>query len=449
MEKHSIWKPALRSWLCPPFTPIVLLQEAGRQCRTSFTADAESLLKNTLETCRKGATSKRFPHPVFLLVLTAVLSSAVGCEKKQERPQAGPPEVLVTEVAQKDVPIFGEWVATLNGPVNADITPKVQGYLLTQNYQNGASVNKGQLLFEIDPRPFAASLEQAKADVARAQANLDRTNNDVVRDTPLAAQNAIPQKQLDNDLSAQAAAKAQVVAMQAQQQVAELNLGWTKIYSPVDGVAGVANSQIGDLVGTTTKMTTVSQVDPIWAYFNIAETDYLANAAKISHVLRSGAIKSGVSAEFITADDKSYPFRGEIIFVNRQITAGTGTIQLAAAFPNKNAFLRPGGFGRIRIRTGDHKNAMLVPEKAVIQVQTDYQIVVITPDNRAEFRPVKVGDRVGGNWVITDGLKPGEKVVVEGYSKVQQAAQNPEFAKAGVPVTTKPYRSSSEAPENN
>jgi membrane fusion protein (multidrug efflux system) len=180
-------------------------------------ADAESLGKNKQETGRKGTTPKRFLRPVALLVLTAVLSSAVGCEKKQEKPQAGPPEVLVTEVTQKDVAIFEEWVATLNGPVNADITPKVQGYLLTQNYQNGSLVKKGQLLFEIDPRPFAASLDQAKADVSRAQANLDRTNNDVVRDTPLAAQNAIPQKQLDNDLSGQAAAKAQVVAMQAQQ----------------------------------------------------------------------------------------------------------------------------------------------------------------------------------------------------------------------------------------
>jgi membrane fusion protein (multidrug efflux system) len=411
-------------------------------------ADAESVVKNILKTGRKVAASKWFLPPASLLVLTAVLSSAVSCEKKQERPQPGPPEVVVTEVTQKDVAIFGEWVATLNGPVNADITPKVQGYLLTQNYQNGAFVKKGQLLFEIDPRPFVASLDQAKADVARAQANLDRTNNDVVRDTPLAAQNAIPQKQLDNDLSAQAATKAQVVAMQAQQQVAELNLGWTKVHSPVEGVAGVANSQIGDLVGTNTKMTTVSQVDPIWAYFNIAESDYLANAAKISQILRGGTIKSGISVEFITADEKPYPLKGEIIFVNRQITAGTGTIQLAATFPNRDAILRPGGFGRVRIRTGDHKNALLVPQKAVIQVQTDYQVVVITPDNRAEFRPVKVGDRVGGDWVITDGLKPGEKVVVEGYSKVQQAAQNPEFAKAGVPVTAKPYLSPS-APENN
>jgi RND family efflux transporter MFP subunit len=398
---------------------------------------------------KNGSAKERLLLPLAALVLAAALLNTAGCGEKEEKPQAGPPEVLVAEVTQKDVAIFGEWVATLNGPVNADITPKVQGYLLKQDYQNGGLVKKNQLLFEIDPRPFIASLDQATADVARAQANLDRTNNDVVRDTPLAAQNAIPQKQLDNDISAQAAAKAQVVAMQAQQQIAEINVGWTKVYSPVDGIAGVANSQIGDLVGTSTKMATVSQVDPIWAYFNISESDYLASAARISQILRSGTVKSGISVEYITADEKPYPFKGEVIFVNRQVAAGTGTIQLAAAFPNRDAILRPGGFGRVRIRTGDHKNALLVSQKAVIQVQTDYQVAVLGPDNRAQFRPVKVGDRVGADWVITEGLKPGEKVIVEGYSKVLQAAQNPQFAKEGVPVNAKPYVSSSGASESN
>jgi len=404
-------------------------------------SDHPPFVKNVLERGRKSKS-------LLLLLLAAALFSIAGCEKNEEKPQAGPPEVLVAEVTQKDVAVYEEWVATLNGPVNADITPKVQGYLLKQDYVNGALVTKGQLLFEIDPRPFIASLEQAKADVARAEANVDRTNNDVVRDTPLAAQNAIPQKQLDNDLSAQAAAKAQMVALQAQQQLAELNVGWTKVYSPVDGIAGVSNSQIGDLVGTTTKMTTVSQIDPIWAYFNISETDYLANAEKISKVLRSATINSLVPVEFITADDKPYPLKGTLIFVNRQITAGTGTIQLAAAFPNQDALLRPGGFGRVRIRTSTRNNALLIPQKAVIQVQTDYQVAVLTPENRALFRPVKVGDRIGPDWVITEGLKPGEKVVVEGYAKVQQAAQNPEFAKAGVPVVAKPYVSSGAAESN-
>jgi membrane fusion protein (multidrug efflux system) len=395
---------------------------------------------------RSRTLSKEYLLLLVLLSLISALLIIAGCEKKEEKPQAGPPEVLATEVTQKDVAVFEEWVATLNGPVNADITPKVQGYLLKQNYQNGALVRQGQLLFEIDPRPFVASLDQAKAEVARDQAVVEKTNNDVVRDTPLAAQNAIPQKQLDNDQSNLAAAKAQVVAAQAQQQLAELNLGWTKVYSPVDGIAGVANSQVGDLVGTTTKMVTVSQVNPIWAYFSISESDYLANAARISQVLRSGAVKIDIPVEFITADEKPYPSKGQIIFVNREVAAGTGTIQLAAAFPNKDAVLRPGGFGRVRIQTGYRKNALLVPQKAVIQVQTDYLIVVLTPDDRAHFRPVKVGDRIGPDWVITQGLNPGEKVVVEGYAKVQLAAQNPEFAKAGVPVVAKAYVPPSGAP---
>jgi membrane fusion protein, multidrug efflux system len=411
--------------------------------------NTRSIFKGTLKSVRKGPSSKAFLRPLALLVLAALLFHIASCGKQEEKPQAGPPEVLVAEVKQKDIPVFEEWVATLNGPVNADITPKVQGYLLHQDYQNGTLVKKGQLLFEIDARPFIASLDQANAEVARAQANVDRTNNDVTRDTPLAAQNAIPQKQLDTDLANQAAAKAQLEAMQAQQNLAELNLGWTKVYSPVNGIAGIANSQIGDLVGTSTKMTTVSQVDPIWAYFNISESDYLARAAEIARVVRSATIKVALSVEFITADDTPYPFKGNIIFVDRQVTAGTGTVQIAAAFPNKDAILRPGGFGRVRIQIGTRKNALLVPQKAVIQVQTDYQVVVFTPDNRAHFRAVKVGDRVGPDWLVTDGLNPGERVVVEGYLKVLQAAQNPEFAKAGVPVTARPYVSPPEPSGSN
>jgi membrane fusion protein (multidrug efflux system) len=403
-----------------------------------------------LEPYKQNLLSKHFLPPLACLLLVAVLCNTTSCGKQEQKPQTDLPEVLVTEVTERDVPAFQEAVATLNGPVNADITPKVQGYLIKQNYENGTLVKKDQLLFEIDPRPMLASLEQAKADVARAQANLERTNNDVIRDTPLAAQNAIPQKQLDNDLSAQAAAKAQVLAMQAAQQQAELNLGWTKVYSPVDGIAGVSNSQIGDLVGTSTKMTTVSQFDPIWAYFFISESTYLASAPEITRFLRSGDINVQLPVEFIQANDELYPWKGKIIFVNRQVTAGTGTIQLAAAFRNKDAILRPGGFGRVRIRTKISKNALLVPQQAVIQVQTDYQLVVLTPENRARFRPVKVGERVGTDWLITEGLKPGEKVVVEGYLKVlQAAAQNPEFAKEGVPVTAKPYVSPSGARASN
>jgi membrane fusion protein (multidrug efflux system) len=384
-------------------------------------------------------------QPRILLVArsTALLSlilALTACSEKAAPPQAPPPDVEVAEVVVQDVPVFGEWVAQLNGPVNADITPKVQGYLLTQHYANGSLVKKGQLLFEIDPRPFEAALDHAKADVEKAKSALSKATNDVQRDTPLAAQNAIPQKQLDDDVASRASAQAQLEAANAEQQQSELNLGWTKVYSPVDGIAGVANSQIGDLVGTSTKMTTVSQIDPIWAYFNISESLYLTVAPKISKALLRATIHSNLPVEFIQANDVPYPEKGTVIFVNREITGGTGTIQLAAAFPNKDAILRPGGFGRVRVQTTTTKNAVLVPQAAVIEVQSQYQLMVVSDDNKATVRPVKVGDRVGSNWIITDGLKPGERVVVEGIQKVQTfAAQMPESAKGGIPVTPKPY----------
>ncbi len=220
-----------------------------------------------------------------ILGLLAMAVLLTACEKKEEKPKAGPPEVLVAAVAQEDVPVFQEWVAQLNGPVNAEITPKVQGYLLRQDYQNGFFVKKGQLLFELDPRQYQAALDEAKAQVAVAQAKLAEATTNVDRDTPLAAQNAIPQKQLDTDLSTQAAYKAEVLARQANLQNAELNLAWTKVYSPVDGIAGVSNSQIGDLVGTATKMATVSQVNPIWAYFNVSESLFLSFASQVTGII--------------------------------------------------------------------------------------------------------------------------------------------------------------------
>ena len=386
--------------------------------------------------------------PKFLLrgrgsiaILSLFLAvNLVGCSEKEVREAPKPPDVEVAEVISQDVPVFHDTVAQLNGPVNADITPKVQGYLLSQDYTNGAFVKKGQLLFQIDPRPFQAALEQAKADVERAMASLAKANNDVERDTPLAAQSAIPQKQLDDDKAAQAWSTAQVAASKAQQQQAELNLGWTNVYSPVNGIAGVANSQIGDLVGTSTKMTTVSQIDPIWAYFNVSESFYLGFASEIRKVLEKQSTNIPVPVEYIQANDVPYPFKGRLIFINREITAGTGTIQMAAAFPNHDAILRPGGFGRVRVQTGTSRNAMLVPQASVIEVQSQYQLIVVSPDNKATVRPVKVGDRVGSKWIITEGLQPGEKVVVEGIQKVQTfAAQSPQSAKDGIPVTPKPY----------
>jgi RND family efflux transporter MFP subunit len=394
---------------------------------------------------RKRSPENRFLSKV-LLSLDAIgilaLIAVVGCEKKGVAGPPPPPEVAVANVVQQNVPVYAEWVALLNGPVNADITPKVQGYLLRQNYQNGFFVKKGQLLFTLDPRQYQAALDEAKAQVATAQANLAKADEDVARDTPLAAQRAIPKKDLDTDITTQAAMTAQVQAAKAGLDNAELNLAWTKVYSPIDGIAGASNSQVGDLVGTTTKMVTVSQVDPIWAYFNPSESLYLKFAPLVTRFItdkvRSGAGPQQV--ELIQANDQPYPQKGRIIYVNRQIGTGTGTIQMAAAFPNPNSVLRPGGYGRVRLRVGDNQNALLVPQPAVIEVQSDYMVFVIGPDNKARFRPVKMGDRVGPNWIVTGGLKPGERVVAEGIERLQMfAAAAPQMAKEGIPVVAKPY----------
>ena len=352
----------------------------------------------------------------------------MGCREKQETPHPGPPDVEVTEVVQRNVPVYHEWVAQLNGRTNAQITPRVQGYLLVQNYRNGFFVKKGQLLYEIDPRAFEVAIEQAKAQVAVAVANLSNADTNVARDKPLAAQSAIPQKQLDMDIATQAANRAQLDAAKAQLAQAQLNLAWTKVYSPIDGIAGLSTSQIGDLVGTTTTMTTVSQVNPIWAYFNISESDYLSEAATFYKLISGKKVASPV-LEFIQANGDTYAKKGRIVLVNREVASQTGTIQLVAEFPNADAVLRPGGFGRVRFQTGMNEGALLVPQAAVIEVQSMYQIAVVDPGNKAGFRIVKVGDRVGTDWIITDGLKPGDQVIVQGFMKVRE----------GTPVNPKPF----------
>jgi membrane fusion protein (multidrug efflux system) len=352
----------------------------------------------------------------------------MGCREKQETPQPGPPDVEVTEVVQRNVPVYHEWVAQLNGRTNAQITPRVQGYLLVQNYRNGFFVKKGQLLYEIDPRAFEVAIAQAKAQVAVAVANLSNADTNVARDKPLAAQSAIPQKQLDTDIATQAANRAQLDAANAQLAQAQLNLTWTKVYSPIDGIAGLSTSQIGDLVGTTTTMTTVSQVNPIWAYFNISESDYLSEAATFYKLISGKKVASPV-LEFIQANGDTYAKKGRIVLVNREVASQTGTIQLVAEFPNADAVLRPGGFGRVRFQTGMNEGALLVPQAAVIEVQSMYQIAVVDPGNKAGFRIVKVGDRVGTDWIITDGLKPGDQVIVQGFMKVRE----------GTPVNPKPF----------
>jgi membrane fusion protein, multidrug efflux system len=362
------------------------------------------------------------------VLILLFLPFPIGCTTKQEKPAMEPPVVKVTEVVRRDVPIYQEWVAQLNGPTNAQISPRVQGYLLKQDYRDGFFVKKGQLLYEIDSHPYQAALAQAKAQVAVAAANLSNANTNVARDKPLAAQNAIPQKQLDTDVATQAANQAQLDAAQAELTQAELNLSWTKVYSPIEGIAGISITQVGNLVGPTTNMTTISQVNPIWAYFNISESDYLGRANTFYQVISGRQVSSPVM-DFIQANGATYLYKGRIILVNRQVASQTGTIQLVAEFPNTNATLRPGGFGRVRFQTGLNKGALLVPQAAVIQLQSIYQVTVVTPGNKASFRVVKVGNQIGTDWIITEGLQPNEKVIVQGFMKVRE----------GTPVNAEPF----------
>jgi RND family efflux transporter MFP subunit len=381
------------------------------------------------------AIASKYRVAMSIVTALAALAPLVGCASKTEAAPPPPPEVQVVNIQQKDVPIYGEWVAILDGYVNADIRPQVSGYLMKQNYREGSVVHKGDVLFEIDPRPFDAALQQTKGQQAQAEAQLGKTALDVQRDTPLAKQSAIPQAQLDNDIQANAAATAIVDAAKAQVEQARLNLEFTKVRSLVDGVAGLAKGQIGDLVGPTSILTTVSQIQPIKVYFSVSEQEYLPFASKISEVA-SGKRAIGVNKalELVLADGSVYPSKGQILIADRQVDLKTGTIRFAGAFDNPGGILRPGQFARVRFPTSLAKNAMLVPQRSVIETQGTYQVAVVTPESKASVRPVTVGERVGDMWIIKSGVQPSEQVIVEGFQKVRE----------GSPVIPKPYQASKE-----
>jgi RND family efflux transporter MFP subunit len=357
-------------------------------------------------------------------VVTAVMLIALahtGCEKKNVQAANPVPDVQVVPVIQQDVPLYTECISTLDGYVNAQIQPQVTGYLLKQTYSEGKVVGKGEVLFEIDPRPFEAALAQSEGQLAQTQAQLGKTKLDVLRDTPLAKQSAIPQAQLDNDIQANAAAEAQVAAAKAQLEQARLNLSFTKVRSLVDGVAGLAKAQIGDLVGPTTVLTTVSQVQPIKAYFAISEQEYLKFANRISAVTEGKRQESREKILELTLSDGSvYPRKGWVVLADRQVDVKTGTIRMAGAFDNPGSVLRPGMFGRLRAVTGVSRGALLVPQRAVVEAQGSYSVVVVGAGNKASIRPVKTGERVGQLWVITQGLQSGEQVISEGMQKIKE-----------------------------
>jgi membrane fusion protein (multidrug efflux system) len=356
-----------------------------------------------------------------VIVLSITFSLALGgCGRSRAAMQLPTPEVLVATPVQQDVPLRNEWVATLDGYVNADIRPQVSGYIISQSYKEGSFVRKGQVLFEIDPRPFQATLDRVKGDLAQADALLAKSTNDVERDTPLAAQKAVPKEKLDNEIQAKRAAEAVVESAKAAVERAQLDLGWTKVTSLVDGIAGIAQVQIGNLVGPTSQLTSVSQVDPIKVYFPVSEQQYL-QAKHISSSAQPMDLLDS-SPELILSDGTPYPHKGKVLLTDRQVDTNTGTIRLVAAFPNPGNILRPGLYGRVRIQTSIKKDALLVPQAAVTQLQGGYQIALVGSDHKISIRAVKAGEKIGQMWVIDEGLKAGEQVVVQGQDKVREGS---------------------------
>lgn len=354
--------------------------------------------------------------------VVATLLSSVGCGSKNVSAAAAPPpNVQIVDVIQRDVPIYHEYLATLDGFVNAQIQPQVSGYLIKQNYLEGALVSKNQVLFKIDPRPFQAIVDQAQAQLAQAQAQLGKTELDVQRDTPLAKERAIAQSQLDNDIQANLAAKATVQADKASLEQAQLNLEFTNVRSLIDGVAGIATGQVGNLVGPQTLLTTVSQLEPIKAYFTVSEQQYLAFVKRNPTEADREVREKQFQLDLILSDGSTYPQKGKFFAADRQVDIQTGSIRLAGLFPNPGNVLRPGQFGRVRFISYTRKGALLVPQKSVVELQGSYQVAVVGGDNRVSLRTVQVGERTGPLWIIDQGLKAGERVVVEGVQKVRDS----------------------------
>lgn len=369
-----------------------------------------------------------------------------GCEQQKAAvAPAGPPEVSVVSVIQKDVPLTSDWVASLDGYVNAQIQPQVSGYIIRQDYREGSFVHKDDVLFEIDPRPFQAVLDQVKGQLAQARAQLAQMEGklaqdqaqlvlaqiNVKRDTPLANARAIPHSQIDTEVQTQTAAEAllktdqaaigsaqaAIQSAEANVRTAELNLGFTKVVSLVDGIAGLAKVQIGNLVGPAAVLTTVSQVDPIKAYFPISEQEYLA----VSDPGKGDWLKAAASVplQLKLADGSVYPHKGQIVFTDRQVDPSTGTIRIVGSFPNHGNILRPGQFGRVMATTGTKRGALLVPQRAVTELQGRYQVALVGANNKVAIRSVTTGPRIGSLWIVESGLSPGDRVITEGLAKAR------------------------------
>jgi membrane fusion protein (multidrug efflux system) len=419
--------------------------------------------------------NKRTETWAAVIFIAAALTAASCTRATSAAGSPRPPEVEVAPVEQRDIPVYREWIGTLDGMVNAAIRAQVTGYLHTQNYSEGSFVRKGQLLFEIDPRPFQdavdqaqgqlaqanAQLAQAKAQLVQAQAQLTsaeasqlRTQLNVNKYVPLNNQKAITQQEMDdatqNNLSAKAqveAAKAQVetakaqiqassagvVAAQAALATARVNLGFTRLTSPIDGIAGVAQIQIGNLVNQAANaVTTVSTLDPIKVNFAVSDREYL-------QLRRLDTALNRLEPDLILSDGTVYPHKGKFDFVDRQVTQNTGAIQMTVLFPNPGNILRPGQYGKVRATTATNHGALLVPQPAVTELQGSYQVAIVDDKNTVSIKVVKVGQTVGSMWVINDGLKPGQHVIVEGAEKIV----------AGMTVNPKPFKSDTETTGGN
>jgi len=356
--------------------------------------------------------------PLVALLLGAGL--ALGCGSPEPKKKSLP-EVVVAKATQQDVPLYADWIGTAEGFNNATIRPQVKGYLLKIDYNQGTVVDSGTLLFEIDPREFKAELDSAKGQLGEAKANLAKRKTHVDRYRPLAAQGAVSQQEFDDSVQNMLSAEAGLLTAQARVEQARLNLGWTKITSPIEGVAGIAQAQIGDLVGPESTLTTVSQLNPIKVNFPVSEKAYL----EVVRTRGGGASgrgdlsSAGPILQLYLADGSKWPERGTPFVLGRSVDEQTGTILIEGRFPNPNNVLRPGQFARVRVDIGTRKNALLVPQRAVSDIQGKYMLSVISNQDVVEVRPVEVGETVGENWIITKGLKADERVVVEGIQKVR------------------------------
>jgi len=382
---------------------------------------------------------------VFGLIVLGLIIGAIRPSKHALGAQpSAPPDVLVAEVDREDVPIYGEWIGTLDGLVNADVRAEVTGYLLKQGYQEGAFVRRGDLLFQIDPRPFQAALDQAAGQLAQAQAALAnamavqrRTELDVQRYTPLVKEQAISQQDLDNAIQNNLAAvatvetaKAQIKTYEAAVETAKINLDFTRLVAPIDGIAGQAQLQVGALVTPNSGVvTSVSTLDPIKVYFTVGEPQYLDWRRRFPTEASRLEADRGLRLQLILADGSTYPHYGRFEFADRQVNESTGAIRIAGLFSNPNNVLRPGGYAKVRAVIRTQPNALLVPQRAVSELQGGYQVAVVGNDDKVTIRTVTVGDRIANRWIIASGLTFGERVVAEGVQRMR----------TGVRVNPKPY----------